>query len=52
MIDLGKYVNTVLSAYGVSLVLLLALVGLTIWRGRKVRAEMEQIEQRGRRGNG
>ncbi len=47
--DLGKYADTVLSAYGASLALLLALVGLTLWRGRKIRAEMRMIEQRGRK---
>lgn len=44
--DLGKYADTVLSAYAASLVLLLALVILSIRRGRKVRAEMEQVETR------
>ena len=46
MPDLGKYADTVLSAYGASILLLLALVGLSLWRGRRVRAEMEQVEQR------
>lgn len=46
MPDLGKYGETVLSAYAASIVLLLALVALTLWRGRKVRAEMEQVEGR------
>lgn len=49
MPDLGKYADTVLSAYGASLVLLLLLVVLTVRRGRKVRAEMEEIENRVRR---
>ncbi|MCI5095862.1 MAG: heme exporter protein CcmD [Rhodobacteraceae bacterium] len=44
--DLGKYADTVLSAYAASLVLLFALVILSIRRGRKVRAEMEQVETR------
>ncbi|MEX0367551.1 MAG: heme exporter protein CcmD [Ruegeria sp.] len=46
MPDLGKYADTVLSAYAASLLLLVALVALSIWRGRKVRAEMEKVEQR------
>ena len=46
MPDLGKYADTVLSAYAASLVLLVALVVFSIWRGRKVRAEMERIENR------
>ncbi|MCE8545880.1 heme exporter protein CcmD [Ruegeria pomeroyi] len=44
--DLGKYAATVLSAYGASLVLLIGLVALSLRRGRKLRAEMEKIEQR------
>ncbi|MEX0282314.1 MAG: heme exporter protein CcmD [Arenibacterium sp.] len=46
MPDLGKYADTVLSAYAASLVLLLILVVMTLRRGRKVRAEMEQVEKR------
>ena len=46
MPDLGKYADTVLWSYAASLVLLVALVGLSVLRGRKVRAEMEKIEQR------
>ncbi|MBQ4826865.1 heme exporter protein CcmD [Leisingera sp. M527] len=49
MPDLGKYADTVLSAYGASLLLLLALVVLTILRGRKVRREMETLETRMKR---
>lgn len=46
MPELGKYADTVLAAYAASLVLLVVLVILSLWRGRKVRAEMEQVEQR------
>ncbi|MEY8801039.1 heme exporter protein CcmD [Leisingera sp. XS_AS12] len=46
MPDLGKYADAVLSAYAASLVLLVALVLLTLWRGRKVRREMENLESR------
>ncbi|MBB94537.1 MAG: heme exporter protein CcmD [Rhodobacteraceae bacterium] len=49
MPDLGKYADTVLSAYAVSVAVLIALVALTIWRGRKVRAEMHRVEERMRR---
>lgn len=51
MPDLGKYAITVLSAYGASITVLIALVALTLRRGRKVRVELEHIEQR-MRGNG
>ena len=44
--DLGKYADTVLSAYTASILLLVALVVFSVIRGRKVRAEMEKVEQR------
>ncbi|GGH26405.1 heme exporter protein D [Cribrihabitans marinus] len=46
MPDLGKYADTVLSAYAASLVLLAVLVLVSLWRGRRVRAELERLEQR------
>ena len=46
MPDLGKYADAVLSAYAVSIVLLVGIVVLSLWRGRRVRAEMEAVEQR------
>lgn len=52
MPDLGKYADTVLSAYGASLAILLLLVGLTLWRGRRVRAEMEKLEKQRAARNG
>ncbi|OIQ26149.1 MAG: heme exporter protein CcmD [Alphaproteobacteria bacterium MedPE-SWcel] len=51
MPDLGKYGDTVLSAYGVSLLLLLVLLVLTLRRGAKVRAALRDVEHRvGRNG--
>ena len=47
MPDLGKYAATVLWAYGASLALLVALVVLTLRRGRQVRAELDAVEARG-----
>ncbi|WP_299076217.1 heme exporter protein CcmD [uncultured Ruegeria sp.] len=44
--DLGKYTDTVLTSYAVSIVLLAALIVFSVLRGRKVRAEMEKVEQR------
>ncbi|MCL6285042.1 heme exporter protein CcmD [Ruegeria sp. 2012CJ41-6] len=46
MPDLGKYTEAVLSSYALSLLLLGLLVVLSLWRGRKVRSEMEQTELR------
>jgi heme exporter protein D len=46
MPDLGKYADAVLSAYAASIVLLVVIVAMTLVRGRKVRAEMNAIENR------
>ena len=46
MPDLGKYGDTVMSAYAASIVLLILLVVVSVMRGRRVRAAMEQIEKR------
>ncbi|QFT63428.1 heme exporter protein D [Roseivivax halotolerans] len=48
MPDLGKYADAVLSAYAVSLVLIVALVAFSVMRARKVRRELSDVE--GRRG--
>jgi len=47
--DLGKYADTVLSAYGASIILLVLLVGASIRRGRKVRAALRKVEERNNR---
>lgn len=49
MPDLGKYADAVLSAYAASILLLVGFVALTLWRGRKVRAEMRAVERRSKR---
>ena len=51
MPDLGKYAVTVLSAYGATGVILLALLVMTFRRGRRVRSELGSVETR-MRGNG
>jgi heme exporter protein D len=48
-LELGKYTAEVLSAYGVSLVLLFGLSGWSWRRYRRVKAEMDRID-RGRDG--
>ncbi len=51
MPELGKYASEVMSAYAVSLLLLAALVGLSLWRGRAARRALEETEaEAGRRG--
>ncbi|KQB98306.1 hemagglutination activity protein [Loktanella sp. 1ANDIMAR09] len=47
MPDLGDYRIEVLSAYGVSILLLLALVWLSWRRYAKVRAALEEVEKNG-----
>ncbi|WP_206198000.1 heme exporter protein CcmD [Shimia sediminis] len=44
--DLGKYADTVLSSYAVSILLLVLLVAVSIRAARKARIELEQVEGR------
>lgn len=46
MPDLGKYADIVMSAYFGALLLLCALIGVTIWKGRRVKAQLRAIEAR------
>ena len=48
MPDLGKYATAVLSSYAVSIALIVILVAASIWRARRVRAQLEQVEDRRR----
>ena len=51
MVDLGKYAGTVLSAYGVTILLLVALVALSLWRGSVIKRALAAQEIRmGRHG--
>ncbi len=45
-VDLGKYAGTVLSAYGVALALILALVAISLWQGVRARRRLEAQERR------
>lgn len=49
MPDLGKYAEAVLSSYAVSIGLIVALVAVSVLRARKVRAQLDEVEQRSRR---
>ena len=51
MIDLGKYAVTVLSAYGVTLLMLGGLILWTFIQGRRTRRELALIEARLRGGD-
>ncbi len=46
MPDLGKYAEAVLSAYAVSILLLVALVWISLRRARKVKRELEKVERK------
>ena len=46
MPDLGKYADAVLGAYAVSAVLLVGIVLISVIRARRVKAELEALEQR------
>ncbi len=48
MPDLGKYSDTVLSAYAASILLLVGIVVLTLWTGRRARAALRDVEARGK----
>ncbi|WP_207906011.1 heme exporter protein CcmD [Primorskyibacter sedentarius] len=48
MPDLGKYADVVLSSYAVSLLLIVALVAVSIWRARRIKSELDRVEARGK----
>jgi heme exporter protein D len=51
MPDLGRYADTVLAAYGVTIILLGLLIAASLWRNGRVRRALERAEAdvRGRR---
>jgi len=50
--DLGKYAFAVLSSYAASVLLLVAVVLLTIWQGRRVKRQLAEAEARQGKNNG
>ena len=46
IVDLGKYAGTVLAAYTVSIVLILALVTATLVRSARVKRSLAEAEAR------
>lgn len=46
MPDLGTYAVPVLSSYGVSIALLIGVVLASVWKARRVRARLDQVESR------
>lgn len=43
--ELGKYAGTVLGAYGVTLVLILGLVALSLWQSANARRALREREE-------
>ena len=50
MPELGKYAAEVMTAYGVALLLLAGIVALSVIRGKRIKRELEEAEERLRRG--
>lgn len=46
MPDLGKYADTVLSAYAVSIILIVALVVVSMIRAGKVKKQLQEVEEK------
>lgn len=46
MPDLGKYAGAVLNAYAATIILLVIIVALSVWRARRVKAALEDVEAR------
>ncbi|MBC2835887.1 heme exporter protein CcmD [Paragemmobacter straminiformis] len=46
MPDLGKYAFAVLASYGVSVLLVLGIVVLSVWQGARVRRALAEVEAR------
>jgi heme exporter protein D len=51
MVDLGKYAMPVLGSYGATILLLVVLVAVTLWRGAQVRRALAAVEARIRVGD-
>ncbi len=46
MPDLGKYAETVLSAYAVSIALIVGLVMISILRSNKIKKQLQDVENK------
>ncbi|WP_372841706.1 heme exporter protein CcmD [Phaeovulum sp.] len=46
MVELGKYASTVMSAYGVTLLLLVVIVAQSLWRSARVKRALAAQEAR------
>ncbi|MBN2630740.1 MAG: heme exporter protein CcmD [Rhodobacteraceae bacterium] len=52
MPELGKYAGAVLSSYAASLALLVLVVAVSVWRGRKIKQQLAEVEARQGKDNG
>ncbi len=52
MMELGKYAGAVIGSYLASVLLILALVLLSIWRSAKVKRALREVEARQGKNNG
>ena len=46
MMELGKYAGAVIGSYAASVALIVALVGLSIWKGARVKRALAEVEAR------
>lgn len=46
MPELGKYATAVMGAYGVSILLIAGLVGMSLWKSARTRRTLEAVEAR------
>ena len=51
-VELGKYAAAVLSSYAASIGMIVVLVGLSLWRARRIKAQLEAVEARRTQGEG
>ncbi len=49
MPELGKYAGAVLSSYAVSIGLLVLLVAVSVWRARRVKRQLKDVESKAKR---
>ncbi|WP_395006474.1 heme exporter protein CcmD [Cypionkella sp.] len=52
MPELGKYAGAVIGSYAASVVILLALVAWSLWRGAAVKRTLAEVEARQESSNG
>lgn len=48
--ELGKYAFAVLSSYGVTLALLLGVIGFSLWQSARIRRQLAAVEARAAKG--